>query len=342
MDGTREPRTAAEDPETRLFRAVQGHYEVRALLALWRTGLLQRALNGECLRAGELSADGYDEENLTALLDYLTVRGLLSRVDGGYRPSPAGESLTPYLGYLGTMVGAYEPVMVELEGLVTGRKTYGADVRRSVTDLAGGLTSLEDNLLRQFHALLPDRPFTKVMDLGCGSARMLCRVVRSRPGVTGVGVDADDHIRELAGHTVAEDGLTDRVTIVRGDAGRVSAIPASVRAGVDLVIIMFVLHELLRQRGRDGILDCLREIGAMLGPGGTLLAVEVESLGTPQAREDMLFTPEYEFLHTLTHQRLATRAVWTALAEGAGFHVERIEPLRMCRSFCMVLSPHRP
>lgn len=206
-------------------------------------------------------------------------------------------------------------------------------------DLATGLTSLEDNLMTRFPELLGNRSITKVMDLGCGSGLMLSRIVQSRPGLTGVGVDANAETCAVATETVAVDGLADRVTIVAGDAGRVSQLSTEARSGVDLVMIMFVLHELLRQRGRDGVLACLRDIADVLGPDGTLLAVEVESVGEPIRNDNVLFTPEYEFTHVLTHQRLAMRSDWTALAQEAGLRVERIEPLRMCQAFCMVLSP---
>lgn len=336
---TEGPKSGTEDPEAQLFRTVRGYYETKALLALWRTGLLQRAGTGEPLKLTELTGGDYDEELLVALLDYLTVRGYLLRDQDVYTLTERGAALVPYYGYLGTMVGAYEPVMAAVEGLITGRKTFGRDVHRSVPDLATGLTSLEDNLMDHFPSLLRDREFTRVMDLGCGSGRMLCRIVGSRDGVTGVGVDANEEICAVARATVAAEHLADRVTVVQGDAGQVSRIPSDVSTGVDLVTIMFVLHELLRQRGRDGVVTCLKDIASVLGPQGTLLAVEVESAGEPVARDDLLFIPEYEFTHVLTRQRLATKAEWRALAHESGFELERIEPLRMCRAFCMVLTP---
>lgn len=328
-----------ESSETHLFSVIRGYYETKALLGLWRTGLFQRVGSGEQLEAAALVREGYDGELLGALLDYLTVRGYLRRDGELYTLTARGAALVPYAGYLGTMVGAYEPITAALEELITGRKHYGQDVHRSVPDLASGLTSLEDNLMSQFPALLPDQDFAKVMDLGCGSARMLCRIVKSRPGITGVGVDASDEICDVARRTVADDRLSDRVVIVAGDAGQISRIPASARNGVDLVTVMFVLHELFRQRGREGVLECLRGIADMLGERGRLLVVEVESVGKAEFRDDLLFTPEYEFMHVLTHQRLASRTTWAEIASEAGLRVERIVPLQMCRSFCLVLAP---
>ena len=332
--------SVTEDPEVSLFRAARGYYETKALLAMWRTGLLQQVAAGEALKPAELSRAGYDEELLTGLFDYLVVRDFLRRDEDGYRLSERGAGLAPYFGYLGTMIGAYEPVMSALEDLLTGEKAYGRDVHRWVPDLANGLTALEDSMMQQFPSLLGGRTVSKVMDLGCGAGRMLCRLVASRPDVVGVGVDANDEICQVARGTVSGEGLDGQISIVVGDAGQVSQLPAEAREGVDVVTIMFVLHELLRQRGPEGVLTCLRDIADTLRDnGGALLAVEVESAGEPRPRDDLFFIPEYEFSHVLTHQRLATKAEWSKLADAAGLQVERIEPLRMCRSFCMVLTP---
>ncbi|HEX5402703.1 MAG TPA: class I SAM-dependent methyltransferase, partial [Pseudonocardiaceae bacterium] len=223
---TEQSNAATEEPEAHLFRTVRGYYETKALLAMWRMGLLQRAGSGEPLKLTELVADGHDEELLVALLNYLTVRGYLQRDDTVYTMTARGAALVPYFGYLGTMVGAYEPVMAEIESLVAGRKVFGRDVHRSVPDLASGLTSLEDNLMARFPELLWNRAVTKVMDLGCGSGRMLSRIVQSRPGLTGVGVDASAETCAVATETIAAEQLADRVTIVVGDAGHVSRLPA--------------------------------------------------------------------------------------------------------------------
>jgi SAM-dependent methyltransferase len=57
-----------------------------------------------------------------------------------------------------------------------------------------------------------------VLDIGCGWGELLMRVVAAAPEAQGLGIDLDagsiDHGRRLAG----ERGLTDRVTLVCGDA----------------------------------------------------------------------------------------------------------------------------
>jgi SAM-dependent methyltransferase len=58
-----------------------------------------------------------------------------------------------------------------------------------------------------------------VVDIGCGWAELLLRVVAAAPGCRGFGVDREDARIAHAAQLAAERGLADRVTLVAGDAG---------------------------------------------------------------------------------------------------------------------------
>jgi ubiquinone/menaquinone biosynthesis C-methylase UbiE len=325
-------------PDQELFKHAQGYYTARALLALWRSGLLGRAAAGEELDVAALGAGGYDPALLGGLLDYLTTRGYLVWVrDGVYRVSPKGQAAAPYFGYLSTMLGAYEPVFAQLERVVTGELVYGRDVSRSSAEMVTGLNALEANLMGQVTELLASERFGRVLDLGCGSGTMLCRICRLDDTIRGVGLDWSDEACALARQTVVREGLQDRVTIVRGDAGDLDAPPAAA-PGADLVTAMFVMHEVLRQRGREGAVECLRRLAELVGERGRLLMVEVSATSNHEAQEDQLFIPEYELLHVFSNQRLASRAEWEEILAEAGMRVLRVAPADMCQAFCMIAS----
>jgi len=331
---------ASTSADRDLFEHAKGYYVAKALLALWRTGLLARAAAAETLDVAALSRDGYDPDLLGALLDYLTARGYFDWLDDGrYRLSARGHAAAPFFGYLPMMIGAYEPVFTNLEAVVSGRLTYGRDVERSGHELAGSLTALEQNLLGQVTEMLGAEPFRRALDLGCGSARMLCRICQLDPAVSGVGVDVDEVACAAARRTVEEQRLSGRVTIVQGDAGDVGELPAAAIEGVDLVTGMFVMHELLRQRGRDGTVACLRELARLVGTGGKLLLVEVARTTGHDAQDGLLFVPEYELFHRFSNQRLATRAEWEEILGEAGIRLVRTVPADMCQAICMVATP---
>jgi len=327
--------TAGQDD---LFRLAKGYYTIRVLLAAWRLGLLERAAAGEELDAQAVAdAQGVDVGLVRPLLDYLVVRGFVEiAAPGRYRMSDRGRAAIPFYGYLSTLVGAYEPVFTRLEDLVTGRLAYGRDIVRSHEEMTRGLTALEDRLMGPVIDAIRDTGARRVMDLGCGSAQMLARICHLGDGIQGVGVDRNVDSCAVARETVEREGLQDRLVIVQSDAGDLASLPADAVAGVDMVTVMFLLHEILRQRGREGTVALLGEIARLVGIGGHLVVVEVSGTAVPTYQEDLLFVPEYELLHEYTNQRLASRPEWEAMVNEAGMRVLKFAPVNMCQSFCLV------
>jgi len=334
---------AAEYPvsgQDDIFQMVKGHYTAKALLALWRLGLLSQvgADHDDDLGARALRL-GIDLDQIRPLFDYLIVRGYLQRDEAGvYRPTARTVAAAPYFGYFSTMLGAYEPVFARIEDVLTGKLVYGRDLSRSYEEMVRGLTALEDRLMGPVAAVAQEGA-TKVLDLGCGSARMLTRICQLGPGIKAVGVDHSPDSCATARETVSREGLQDRVTILQGNAAELASLPKDVLAGVDMVSVMFLLHEILRQRGREHVVGLLSEIGELVGPGGRLVMVEVSGTTQPAYRENLLFVPEYELLHEYTNQRLAPREEWEVMVAEAGMTVSEVRPVDMCQAFCLVATP---
>lgn len=331
------PDAAGQD---NIFRLAEGYYVTKALLALWRLGLLDGAAAGENPDLGAAAAGlGIGAEQITPLLNYLIVRGYVERDEAGaFRLTARAIGTAPYFGYLSTMIGAYEPVFARIEDLVSGKVTYGRDVTRSYDEMVRGLTALEDRLMGPV-AEVASEGAAKILDLGCGSARMLTRICELNPGMRGVGVDRNPDSCATARATVASAGLEDRITIIQGDASDLASLPPDVLAGVDMVSVMFLLHEILRQQGRAGVAGLLSGIGSLIGPGGKLVMVEVSGTVEHAYRPNQLFVPEYELLHEYTNQRLAPRPEWEAMAGEAGLKVIDVRPVDMCQAFCLVATP---
>lgn len=324
-----------------LFRLAKGYYVTKALLALWRMGLLGRAAAGQDLDAEAIAAEkGFDASLLRPLLDYLIVRGYFERVDRSvYRLSSRGADAIPYYGYLSTLVGAYEPVFTRIEDLIMGKLVYGRDVVRSNEEMTHGLTALEDRLMGTVIEVVRAHGVSKVLDLGCGSAQMLSHICQLGDHIQGVGVDRDPNSCAVAHETVQREGLEGRLTIVQADAGDVASLPPEVVDGVDMVTVMFLLHEILRQRGRTGTVELLANIASLVGESGRLVMVEVSGSTDHSFRENLLFVPEYELLHEYTNQRLASQSQWEAMVNDAGMKVLQFAPVDMCQAFCLVAAP---
>jgi SAM-dependent methyltransferase len=337
-DAQVQPLTYGQDD---VFRLAKGYYTTKALLALWRLGVLERAAKGEDVVLADVAERlGTDADQLRPVFDYLIVRGFLDKTSPDvYRLTERGVAMSPYFGYLSTMVGAYEPVFARIEDLLTGKLVYGRDIKRSHEEMVRGLTALEDRMMGTVAEVVRNTGAKKVLDLGCGSARMLSRICGFADDIHGVGVDRDPNSCAVARETVEREGLVGRLHIIEGDAADIDALPRDVVAGVDMITVMFLLHEILRQRGREGTVELLRRIAGLLGPGGHLAMVEVSGTVDHGYRENQLFVPEYELLHEYTNQRLAPRPEWESMAEEAGMKVLDVVPVDMCQAFCLVATP---
>lgn len=118
--------------------------------------------------------------------------------------------------------------------------------------------------LSEEHAeLLVDRldvaKAASVLDLGCGWGELLIRVVEAaREDCAGVGVDIDDAQLEHARRAVAQRGLDERITFVRGEA-RKWVKPA------DRVVCLGAAH------AWGGTASALTELAGVVAPDGRLL-----------------------------------------------------------------------
>jgi SAM-dependent methyltransferase len=326
--------TALQDE---LFTSTEGYFVSKTLLALWRLGVLDHAAATSGLDAGKHAAEhGWDASLLRAILGYLVVRGYFEVEGDSFRLSEHGRAIAPYFGYLPMHIGAYEPVLGELEDLVRGQKAYGTDVKRSEAEMLGGMTALEEHVLSRLADMTDGAAFGKVLDLGCGSAHLLARLLQRYPAAHGVGIDWEQDAVADARRNLAGAGLGDRATVLRGDASQIHDLSAGALEGVDLVIAMFVMHEIFRQRSRPGVIGCLRNIASLLGPQGRLLMVEVSRVEPVSPRPGLRFIPEYQLIHEFSNQRLASQEGWRDMLADAGMTVERTEPAGMCQAFCFV------
>src|SRR5262249_12103163 len=139
--------------------------------------------------------------------------------------------------------GGYGDVLQRLPGYLEGTVQYGRDVERNGRWVATGSALVgKRDVIPPTWQLLQDLSFSHVLDLGCGSARLLTAIC-SAFGCSGVGVDLSAEACVEANKTVAATGLLERVQIVHADAADLDAIP---RLGeTDLVVAMFLLHEFL-------------------------------------------------------------------------------------------------
>ena len=92
---------------------------------------------------------------------------------------------------------------------------------------------------RAISRLLPEGG--TLLDLGCGSGRLLARLARGRPDVRAIGLDLSEPMLETGRQTLEREGLAAQVELRRCD---ITDFDSEVPDGLDVVSCNFALHHL--------------------------------------------------------------------------------------------------
>nr|MDT0664834.1 class I SAM-dependent methyltransferase [Micromonospora sp. DSM 115978] len=118
----------------------------------------------------------------------------------------------------------------------------GPGYRRDMRAVAVGSRLIGDVEVEPlFDRILDGLDVSCVADLGCGSGQRLVRIMLRDPGVRGIGVDVASASVELARSTVADVGLSDRITVLQGNVHELT--PSAEFAEVDVVTCVFMGHD---------------------------------------------------------------------------------------------------
>jgi SAM-dependent methyltransferase len=114
-------------------------------------------------------------------------------------------------------------------------------------------------------------PKDYVLEIGCGSAKDLCKLVENY-GCRAVGVDSSDLILKFAEDRVQKTGLSSKITIIKGDVENMNFFNDS---QFDVVIAQSVLATIL---DKD---KAVREVSRVLKSGGHLGDIELIWIDEP-------------------------------------------------------------
>lgn len=125
-------------------------------------------------------------------------------------------------------VGGEPPVMDEPQG-VKEYDEFGTS----------GEVGLHQFNARAISRLLPEGG--TLLDLGCGSGRLLVRLAHGRPDAHIIGLDLSEPMLETGRQLVQREGLADRVELRRGD---ITAFDTELPERLDVISCNFALHHL--------------------------------------------------------------------------------------------------
>jgi S-adenosylmethionine-diacylgycerolhomoserine-N-methlytransferase len=148
------------------------------------------------------------------------------------------------------------------------------------------------DLTRKYYLLGRDRlirhlsppPGGSVLEIGCGTGRNLIVAARAWPDAHFFGIDISEAMLETARAKVAKAGLSDRITLVQGDATAFDAQALFGRPAFDRVFQSYTLSMIPDWQG------AIREAAAKIAPGGRLDIVDFgQQNGLPRLWRKLLF-----------------------------------------------------
>ncbi|MGV9559494.1 SAM-dependent methyltransferase [Streptomyces sp. NPDC003522] len=254
-------------------------------------------------------------------------------------PTRAWDELRRKIGFFTWGVGGYHDVFAKAAAITRGERVFGHDVRRDEGMVALG--SAQADLAMMRHLLdeqIAALDFSVLADLGSGISERVSRLVKSRPGTRGLGLDISASATELAAGTVARHGLTDRVRPICADVLDVLFHGRRIEGAdqVDVAMSFMFLHDLLVDPGtRMDVIPALRK--AFPHAHTFLLAdTTVRPRGAGGALP--VFSSGFELAHALMGVPIYTREEYENLFREGGLHLRRTIPFGAPHTYLFVLE----
>jgi SAM-dependent methyltransferase len=270
----RTPRFAGQ---LALRRDVTAFVRLHFLASASRSGLLVALPGSQAQLAERLGVVNLDL--LEALLRLGVALGELSEKDGRFALSGqraqalAAEEGAHLVAMLEEFAGYHTSVYRELPDRLAGAPlgeylaataTVVANSSRVIEPFVG---SFVDTVARQ------GSPWS-MLEVGCGSGIYLRRAAAAQPQLSGIGIDMDREVVELASENLRGWGLSQRFRVMQAD---IRDAPGDLAGPFDLV----TLYNNVYYFGVDERPALFRELRARLAPGGALALVSMMQGDTP-------------------------------------------------------------
>jgi SAM-dependent methyltransferase len=281
-----------------------------ALAALDELGYLdQLAQRGSISTPQFCASNGLHDMSFRSLVHAAACVDVVT-VDGDtVRPGPGFDDLLVNKGYFLWLVRGYGGMMRELATITKESGRVGDFIDRDGPSIAVAGKDYGARFVdADFAAALAVKDFTSAADLGCGSGQRLIRLAQERPDFRGVGVEFDAGAAENTRARVHQMGLSDRITIVRGDVSKLR--PEPLFADIDIVFSFFMAHDLWpRQR----CIESLDGVARAFPRTKRFLLCDTYRSDLPPTAEVPIFTLGFEVTHAAMGQRVPSLQEWLDL-----------------------------
>jgi SAM-dependent methyltransferase len=283
--------------------------------------VIEALQRGEAVDAGAAASRvGIPRLVVDRYLNTLERLGLVAAVEGGTPAKVRGtaklERLVHEIGYItwgfracGPLVGHAREFAADMGKAQIAYPRDGALIARAAQWMG------EEGFYPQTeHAILGRKP-KRIVDIGCGSGRLLVKCLVQLPDATAIGIDLNPKACAQARAAAVAAGVQDRLTILERSEESL-ADDAQPLAGAEVIHSAWALHDLLPDA--EGTLDRLLTncANAVAHPA----LVIGEAVPYALAPDEAMFSAAFSFLHeNFMGRQFLSEAGWEAKLRKAGF-----------------------
>ncbi|QPS41831.1 2-ketoarginine methyltransferase [Burkholderia oklahomensis] len=280
------------------------------------------------LRSGWARVDAIAEDmkmnkrKLKGFLDYLVNEDLVVRKDKEYLVSKRAIEINKFRGWYTMLIGGYGKTFLQMGSCLPVDADWAARDAAKVGIGSCGISHYDAIPLTR--SLVAKAPGNKrnFLDLGCGNAMYLAEFCRAIPEIYALGVEPDRGGYEAGLAIIKKNELESRVSLI--NMGAIEFINSGFDFNPDFTVLGFVLHEILGQSGRSGVVGFLRAIIDRF-PCVKIIVIEVEDRIEEQKIMQhglsLAYYNPYYLLHYFTEQHLVSDEVWLEIFDEAGLSV---------------------
>jgi SAM-dependent methyltransferase len=298
-----------------------GAVAAAAISAAWEIGLLEELdSTGAVILPDFAAKQGCHLPLVHTIALALSGRTVVDLDGDVARPGSGFAEVFRTKGFFYWLTRGSGEIFTQMPGLVRDDNRNVRPLRRDSGAISVACRSIARTFFDPpFEEMLAGIRFRKVVDLGCGSADRIVGLVRRIDGLSAIGIDVTAGALAVAGYAVHDEGLADRVSLVRDDVLNLS--PRDEYRDVDLLTCFLMGHDFWPAENCAKTLGRMREVfprAENLIIGDTARSTGVAAGNYP------MFTLGFELVHSVMGQYLPTLDEWeVALADSGWRCVER-------------------
>ena len=261
-----------------------------------------------------------DKERLEATLNYLKNEGFVSKNSKNeWIITNCYKNIFPYKAWIEMMVGGYGQTFLNIDqGLYSKKKVLHRNIEK-VSNGSCGISSFGALPLVKEVIINNNISCKTVADVGCGNGNYLIELSNLLGNIKALGIESNKKSANLANNFICKKNLSKKIKVIQNKG---QEIPKSlIDFQPDVVLICFVLHEILAQEGKEGVIKFLIKISTLL-PNSKFIIIEVDDEFYNSSNYlDPIYLGYYNpyfLLHFFTNQKLMKKAFWREVFKSSG------------------------